>query len=110
MAKQPFVPSPQLLMIHTFALRAVSQQNVAAELTMRQVGVLTSIRLGHAPEGVKSLAKYLKINKPAVTRALDRLTSLGLVERLSHETDRRMITVALTGDGLKFLKTLDTLA
>ena len=44
---------------------------------------------------------------PDVTRLLDRLEDRGLVTRERDETDRRLVTARITGDGLELLKAVD---
>jgi len=48
------------------------------------------------------LAKELKVAATSFTPILDRLETLGLVERHPHPTDRRAILVKLTKEGQKF--------
>ena len=48
------------------------------DLTMRQLAVLLTVYITAPPHTVRGLAANLNISKPAVTRALDRLSDLGL--------------------------------
>lgn len=73
------------------------------DLTARQMAVLTTIYLDPPPHTVRGLAEHLSISKPAVTRALDRLSALGLARRKTDETDRRSIQVQRTVRGSVFL-------
>ena len=50
------------------------------------------------------------IDKPAVTRAVDRLVSLGYTKRLEHPTDRRSVLVSLTREGKTFMRGLEKMA
>ncbi len=81
------------------ALRADSP-----DLTQRQFAILLQVYLQPAPHTVRGLAARLAISKPAVTRALDRLSALDLVRRKSDEADRRSILVQRTVAGSVFLR------
>lgn len=58
---------------------------------------------------VRGLAKELKISKPAVSRALDRLGELGYIRRERDEMDRRNVLVQRTAEGGDFLKAFASL-
>jgi len=58
------------------------------------------------PHTVRALAARLKIGKPAITRALDRLEAAGLIKRLPDEKDKRSILVSRTMGGAKLLSGL----
>jgi len=53
---------------------------------------------------VRGLSEALNISKPAITRALDRLSSLGMVKRKVDEEDRRSVLVQRTVKGSVFLR------
>lgn len=74
------------------------------DLTTRQMAVLLHVYLEAPPHTVRGLANILGISKPAVTRALDRLSLLGLVRRKKDESDRRSILVQRTVAGSVFLR------
>ena len=73
------------------------------DLTARQMAVLTTVYLEPPPHTVRGLAEQLSISKPAVTRALDRLSTLELVRRKTDEIDRRSVNVQRTVRGSLFL-------
>ena len=52
---------------------------------------------------MRGLAALLRISKPAVTRALDRLGMLGLARRRRDDQDRRSVLVQRTVKGSVFL-------
>ena len=58
------------------------------------------------PRTVRFLASDLKVSKPAISRAVDRLADLGFAGRKDDPGDRRSVLVALTKDGKRFLETL----
>jgi DNA-binding MarR family transcriptional regulator len=74
------------------------------DLSARQLALVLMVYLTAAPHTVRGLAALLNISKPAVTRALDRLSKLGIVRRKVDETDRRSILVQRTVKGSVFLR------
>jgi DNA-binding MarR family transcriptional regulator len=79
------------------------------DLTARQTAILLRVYLEDGPHTVRGLASALRLVRPAVTRALDRLERLKLVSRLPDPQDRRSITVQRTFDGLDYLDSLGIL-
>ena len=77
------------------------------DLTLRQLGVLMRVEAAKAPLSVRNLAPELNISKPAITRAIDRLADLGLVERKQAIEDRRLIAVRATAKGVGYLHKID---
>jgi DNA-binding MarR family transcriptional regulator len=53
---------------------------------------------------VRGLTEVLKISKPAITRALDRLSDIELVRRKPDEQDRRSVLIQPTVRGSVFLR------
>jgi len=74
------------------------------DLTARQFALLFHVYLGPPPHTVRGLAARLKISKPAVTRALDRLSALGFVKRMRDKGDRRSVIISRTVAGAVFLR------
>jgi len=73
------------------------------DLSARQMALLLCVYLGQGPHTVRGLAKDLKISKPAVSRALDRLGELSYIRRERDDLDRRNVLVQRTPSGAKFL-------
>lgn len=67
------------------------------------MSLMLSVYLGEGPHTVRGLAQALRISKPAVSRALDRLGELGYVSRLRDDLDRRNVLVQRTATGGRFL-------
>jgi DNA-binding MarR family transcriptional regulator len=80
------------------------------DLSARQLGVLLTCYLdeetGHT---VRGLAAALNVSKPAITRALDRLTELELAKRKVDLADRRSVLVEHTTKGVSFMRDLRTI-
>ena len=82
---------------------AASVRRDGPDLSARQMAVLLTAYLGPAPHTVRGLAAGLAISKPAVVRALDRLTELGFIRRKTDALDRRSVVVERTVSGAVFL-------
>ena len=67
------------------------------------MSLILSVYLGEGPHTVRGLAQALRISKPAVSRALDRLGELGYVYRQRDDLDRRNVLVQRTQSGARFL-------
>ena len=77
------------------------------DLTARQLAVFLKTYLEPATEHtVRRLAADLNISKPAITRALDRLTDSDFIRREKDANDRRSVTVSRTSAGSTYLRTL----
>jgi DNA-binding MarR family transcriptional regulator len=76
----------------------------APDLSARQMALLLTVYLTPPPHTVRGLAITLNVSKPAVTRALDRLSEYGLVRRKVDETDRRSVLIQRTVKGSVFLR------
>ncbi len=73
------------------------------DLTNRQMALLMLVYLTPGPHTVRGIAKGLGVSKPVVTRALNRLGTLGYLRRQRDDADRRNIFVAPTDQGAEFL-------
>jgi DNA-binding MarR family transcriptional regulator len=80
-----------------------SVRGEAPDLSARQMALMLSVYLGDGPHTVRGLAQVLRISKPAVSRALDRLGELGYVRRERDDLDRRNVLVQRTVTGAEFL-------
>jgi DNA-binding MarR family transcriptional regulator len=76
------------------------------DLNARQLGVFLICYLEDTPQTVRGLAAALKVDKPVITRALDRLGDLDLTRRKTDPLDRRSVLVQLTKPGNTFLREL----
>lgn len=73
------------------------------DLSARQMAVLTTVYLTPPPHTVRGLADQLNVSKPAITRALDRLSELGMVRRKPDDHDRRSVNIQRTVKGSVYL-------
>lgn len=82
-------------------LRTVRAGN---NLTARQLAIMLSCR--DQPRTVRWLATDLKISKPSVSRAADKLGDAKFTARRKDPDDRRSVLIALTATGRKYLDSL----
>jgi DNA-binding MarR family transcriptional regulator len=87
------------------AIEAVVADPATPDLTMRQFATLlyAAQHEGDAGPSVGVMADALRIHKPAVTRALDRLVEHNLVIAIRSPLDRRKIEVSPTKAGRAYL-------
>lgn len=76
------------------------------DLTARQLGVFLTCYLDDEVQTVRGWAAKLKVSKPAITRALDRLSEFDLVRRKTDPLDRRSVSAQWTATGMAFLRDL----
>ena len=76
------------------------------DLTARQLGVFLTTYLEDEAQTVRGLAAKLNVSKPAITRALDRLSEFDLVRRKTDPLDRRSVLAQRTATGMAFLRDL----
>ena len=74
-----------------------------SDLSVRQLHVLF-VLLNNGDMTVKAISESggRHFDKPAVSRAVDRLLGLGYVNRREHPDDRRSVLVSLTSVGRTF--------
>ncbi len=82
----------------------VGVRRAAPDLSTRQMALLLSVYLTPPPHTVRGLARALKISKPAITRAVDRLSEFDFVRRKKDEGDRRSVLIQRTVRGSVFLR------
>lgn len=76
------------------------------DLSARQLGVFLTCYLQDGNHTVRGLAADLNVSKPAITRALDRLSELDFARRKVDPQDRRSVLVQRTLKGQAFLREL----
>jgi len=79
------------------------------DLSARQLGVFLTCYLEREAQTVRGLAANLNVAKPAITRALDRLSEFDLAGRKQDPRDRRSVLVQRTATGMVFLRELRTI-
>ncbi|CAN7172104.1 MarR family winged helix-turn-helix transcriptional regulator [Rhizobium sp. LjRoot30] len=92
---------------HGVMLEQVRQDGF--DLTLRQMAILLHIYLVPPPHTVRGLAATLGVTKPVITRALDTMGELGLVDRVRDDIDRRNVIIKRTVKGALYLEALGDL-
>ena len=95
--------------VHTWLVMMKAWQAMAryalANLEQSGLGVsdfaVLEVLLHKGPQPVNEIGRRIELTSGAITTAVDRLESLGLVTREAHPTDRRARIVRLTGAGEK---------
>lgn len=100
-------PSVALKLWHDVSLSLVRDQE--RDLTQRQLAILLVVYLEPPPHTVRGLAKYLGVTKPVITRALDTMGRMGLLERRRDENDRRSVIIRKTVEGALYVERLGDL-
>lgn len=95
-------PSQALGLWHRVALHQVEDN--APDLTLRQMTILLHIYLVPPPHTVRGLAGVLGVTKPVITRALDSMGAMGLVDRARDDKDRRNVVIKRTVAGALYLE------
>lgn len=73
------------------------------DLTNRQMALMMLVHRSDGPHTVRGLAEQLKVSKPVITRALNKLGMMDFVRRERDSADRRNIFVQRTAKGAEFL-------
>jgi DNA-binding MarR family transcriptional regulator len=74
------------------------------DLTARQLAMFLACYLETKPQPVGALATKLRVSKPAICKALDRLAKFSLVHRQHNPWNRRIVLVHPTPEGFGFLQ------
>ena len=81
------------------------------DLSSRQVTILLTVYLEPPPHTVRGLAQKLGVTKPVITRALDTMGRLDLLNRRRDQSDKRNVLVQRTVTGALFVEKLaDTIS
>jgi len=100
-------PGLTLELLRDLTVRSVRSDG--PDLSSRQLAVLMTVYLTDETHSVSGLAEALQVHKPVISRALDTLSGLGLVDRRRDEDDRRKVYVERTAKGEAFLAEYDRL-
>ena len=99
--------APNLLLHILMGTIVASVRSDGPDLTARQLAIFLKIYLEPTTDPtVRGLAGVLKVSKPAITRALDRLEELDFAKRQTDPLDRRSIIAKRTSTGSAYLRTL----
>jgi DNA-binding MarR family transcriptional regulator len=85
------------------AVTLIAAKRGLSKLTTRQLATFLHVYTAAEESTVRGVAKILKISKPAVTRAFDRLCERKLLVRKPDPHDKRSVLAGRTPEGTRFL-------
>jgi DNA-binding MarR family transcriptional regulator len=86
-------------LLHRLRASVAGEVRTGHDLTLRQMAVALTLHLSDDPQTVRGLARHLRVSKPAITRAFDRLSEVGLMRRKVDPLDRRSVVAVRTEAG-----------
>src|SRR5207253_7589285 len=87
-----------MMKAHRTLQRLATRSIESAEVGLSDFAVMEML-LHKGPQPVNEIGRRIELTSGAITTAVDRLESRGLVTREAHETDRRTRIVRLTARG-----------
>src|SRR5213083_2975057 len=87
-----------MMKAHRTLQRVATHSIESAEVGLSDFAVMEML-LHKGPQPVNEIGRRIELTGGAITTAVDRLESRGLVTREAHETDRRARIVRLTARG-----------
>src|SRR5437667_12299708 len=87
-----------LMKAHRTLQRLATRSIEASDICLSDFAVMEML-LHKGPQPVNEIGRRIELTSGAITTAVDRLESRGLVTREAHETDRRARIVRLTARG-----------
>ena len=100
-------PLQALTLLRDIALSEVRDD--APDLTFRQMSILLTVYLEAPPHMIRSLAVRLGVTKPVITRALDTMGALKLLDRHRDPADKRNVLIKRTVAGALYVERLGDL-
>ncbi|MUG34701.1 MarR family transcriptional regulator [Commensalibacter sp. ESL0382] len=102
------IPFEQQIVILQNTITTMLRQD-KPDLSARQLAVFLICYLNETVQTVRGLAAALRVSKPAITRALDRLEELNLLGRKTDPMDRRSVLVQRTEEGYEYLQNIQSI-
>lgn len=100
-------PSQALKLLHDFHYDLVRDDD--RDLSARQLTILLTVYLEPPPHTVRGLAAKLNVTKPVITRALDTMGRMEILQRRRDPADRRNVVVQRTVRGALYVERLGDL-
>jgi DNA-binding MarR family transcriptional regulator len=85
------------------AVTLIAAKRSLSKITTRQLATFLQVYMTPDESTVRGVAKHLRISKPAVTRAFDRLCERKLLVRKPDPHDKRSVLAGRTPEGARFL-------
>lgn len=93
----------------TAARRIIGSNLPFSDMTMRQIAILAYISENSGHATVRGMSAALNLTKPVITRALDTMGRMNLIQRQRDPRDRRNVFAKITHQGANALLALDAL-
>ena len=93
-------PDASLLGLRAAFLTMVTEKGLD-DLTLRQFAVLMELLTAEEAATVRGIAGSLKLPRPAITRAMDRLEAFSLARRRPDPSDKRSVLLEITRRGIR---------
>jgi DNA-binding MarR family transcriptional regulator len=87
-----------------FGLMTAAVRSQPRDMSLTSLSTLATLELT-GPRRITDLAASEGVTQPSMTALVTALERSGLVERRSHLSDRRVALVALTPDGMGYIRT-----
>jgi DNA-binding MarR family transcriptional regulator len=100
-------PSQALKLLHDVNYTIVRDDD--RDLSARQLTILLTVYLEPPPHTVRGLAAKLNVTKPVITRALDTMGRMELLQRRRDPADRRNVVVQRTVKGALYVERIGDL-
>ncbi|QIM19369.1 MarR family transcriptional regulator [Leucobacter coleopterorum] len=88
-----------LMTAHATLMGRYASEDIWSEATVSEYDVLYTLAKGDGPMRISEIQQGVLLSQPALSRAVDRLVTRGLLSRCPDATDGRAVQVALTEDG-----------
>ncbi len=88
-----------MLDAHASLMRQFADQDVWANLSMREYDVLYTLSKGAEPISLAELNRHVLLSQPAMSRMVERLVARGLVRRERDADDGRSVRLSLSAAG-----------
>lgn len=93
--------------LRTTLTHVVLDPKNSPDVTIRQMAIMLNCYAAQQPCTVRGMADTLKVSKPSVTRAFQRLETLGLLKRQKDPADARSVLAMRTKKGEKMIASID---
>ena len=101
-------PEQRLAMLHRIVMASIGEGT--PDLQLLALAILLQVYASPEPQTVRGLASALNVGRSVVSRSIDTLETLHLVERLDDPADRRSLLLGRTEAGDAFMQQLGKLA
>ncbi|QIK63058.1 MarR family transcriptional regulator [Leucobacter viscericola] len=90
-----------LMTAHATLMGRYAAEDMWSEATVSEYDVLYTLAKGGRPMRISEIQQGVLLSQPALSRAVDRLVTRGLLSRCPDATDGRAVQVALTEEGIR---------